>query len=217
MAPFETKDLILTAGVVVTLVLGIWNAVANARSSRRTTFINTVTSQRVKWIEQLRKDIATFSGLTYTWCFSSLEDKPQEDDVLREIDLLRHLIKLRLNPSGGPDQEITKLLDAIPTLTHESTHDQLRAALEQLTIVSQALLKAEWDKVKKESHAGDGFSGLRRVAIVLSSGWLLMVFTLLIIEGSPFPWHKLLVSGLMPVAVVWGIWWIWAGFRRRDV
>jgi hypothetical protein len=50
-------------GILVTLVLGVYNAVQNYRSSRRTTFINTVTSERVKWIEKLRQSISTFYGL----------------------------------------------------------------------------------------------------------------------------------------------------------
>jgi len=44
----EGKDLVLAAGVVVTLVLGVWNAITNHRINRRTNFVNTVTSQRIK-------------------------------------------------------------------------------------------------------------------------------------------------------------------------
>ena len=42
MTALEPKDYILGVGVIVTLVLGVWNAVVNHRSSRRTTFINLV-------------------------------------------------------------------------------------------------------------------------------------------------------------------------------
>jgi len=155
MAGLEPKDYILGAGVVVTLILGVWNAVANYRSSRRTTFINTVTSQRIKWIEQLRQDISTFSGLTHTWCFSALEGKPEESPVIREIDRLRHVIRLRLNPDGVHDQKIEKLIREIPNLTHESQRQSLIQALEELTRTTQSLLKEEWEKVKRESKHGD--------------------------------------------------------------
>jgi hypothetical protein len=66
----------------------------------RTAFINTLTSQRIKWIDELRQDISSFSGFTHTWCFTALEGKPQEYDVLKEIDRLRHVIRLRLNRPG---------------------------------------------------------------------------------------------------------------------
>ena len=73
----DWKEIGTAAGIIVTLVLGIWNAVANYRNSRRTNFINTVTSQRVKWLEQIRQDISAFSGLVHTWYFSALQGKPR--------------------------------------------------------------------------------------------------------------------------------------------
>ncbi len=60
-------DVFLSLGVILTFLLGVWNIVNNYRTSRRTSFINTVTSERVKWIEKLRENISTFCGLTYTW------------------------------------------------------------------------------------------------------------------------------------------------------
>ncbi|MEO5956615.1 MAG: hypothetical protein ABIR36_13135 [Nitrospiraceae bacterium] len=155
MAELEPKDYILGAGVVVTLVLGIWNVIANYRLSRRAAFINTVTSQRIKWIEQLRQDVSAFSGHTHTWCFSALEDKPQGHEALKEIDRLRHVIRLRLNPAGLHDQKIEKLIGEIPNLTHESQTEKLVNALDELTRTTQLLLKDEWEKVKAESKFGD--------------------------------------------------------------
>ncbi len=118
-------------------------------------FINTVTSQRIKWIEQLRQDISRFSGLTHTWCFSELEGKPEEHDVLKEIDRLHHVIRLRLNPAGEHDKKIEQLLDKIPRLTHISKREELVQALNELTSTTQLLLKQEWEKVKAESKYGD--------------------------------------------------------------
>jgi len=71
----EPKDYVLGAGVLATFILGIWNAVANWRSSRRTAFINTVTTKRVKWLGTLREYISTFCRLSHTWQFSGLEGK----------------------------------------------------------------------------------------------------------------------------------------------
>lgn len=151
----EPKDYVLAAGVVVTLVLGIWNAVVNHRTSQRTMFINTVTTQRIKWIEQLRQDISTFSGLTYHWCFTDVAGKPEESEMLKEIDRLRHVIRLRLNPSEEPDKTIEQLIGQIPRLTGSDQQQQLVEALEELTRTTQRLLKQEWEKVKSESKQGD--------------------------------------------------------------
>jgi len=151
----DWKDFGLTAGVVVTLALGIWNAVQGHYATRKANFINIVTGQRVKWIEQLRQDISTFAGLTHTWCYSDLKGRPEEDEVLKEIDRLRHVIRLRLNPDGAHDRKITALMKQIPDLTDISKRGELSVALEELTTTTQHLLKEEWEKVKNESKDGD--------------------------------------------------------------
>ena len=151
----EDKDLIYGLSILLTFALGVWNLVVNYRASRKTSFINTVTSQRVKWIEQLRQDVSSFSGLTHTWCYSELEGKPEEKEILKEIDRLRHVIRLRLNPDGTHDRKIAQLIRKIPDLTHILKRVELKEALEELTTTTQLLLKEEWEKVKAESKEGD--------------------------------------------------------------
>lgn len=151
----EAKDYIYAAGIAVTLALGVWNFIQGYRATRKASFINTVTSQRVKWIEQLRQDIAAFSGLTHTWCQSELAGTAENVTVLKELDRLRHVIRLRLNPDGALDRKITTLIKRIPELTHESQRPALLNALEELTRTTQELLKEEWEKVKAESKDGD--------------------------------------------------------------
>lgn len=150
----DAKDVVFATGVLVTLVLGLWNLWANLRTNKRTTFINTVTSQRIKWIEQLRLDIGAFCGLTYHWSHTDIVGKPSEEEILKEVDRLRHVIRLRLNPKGEHDRAIEALIEEIPLYTDSSQQKELSAALERLVKVSQALLKDEWDKVKRESEEG---------------------------------------------------------------
>ena len=150
----EVNDYVLVAGVMVTLVLGIWNAIANHRLNKRTTFINTVTSQRIKWIEQLRQDVGAFCGLTYHWAHTDFEGKPDEGEILKEVDRLRHIIRLRLNPEGEHDKKIEELIEEIPRLTAPENQAKLVYALERMTQTTQLLLKEEWIKVKTESEHG---------------------------------------------------------------
>lgn len=151
----DPKDYVLAAGVVVTLVLGIWNALVNYRVSQRNSFIDTVTTQRIKWIEQLRQDIPSFSGLTFHWCSSALQDTPEKAAMLKEIDRLCYVIRLRLNPAGEHDKTIERLIGEIPKFTDPHYRPQLLAALDRLTRTTQFLLKQEWEKVKLESKHGD--------------------------------------------------------------
>ena len=46
------------AGILFTLLLGIWNLYAHMRDNKRTSFINTVTSERVKWIQSTREALS---------------------------------------------------------------------------------------------------------------------------------------------------------------
>ena len=153
----ESKDIFFSLGIILSFILGVWNIVNNYRASRRTSFINTVTSERVKWIENLRSSISTFCGLTYTWSMSNLEGSDSEKEVIKEIDKLRHYIRLQLNPSSEAilDRKIENLIIEIPNLTHEVKESELKESLNELIVVSQELLKGEWDKVKQESKQGD--------------------------------------------------------------
>ncbi len=149
------KDTIYAVGIGVTLILGLWNLWNNQKSIRKTNFINTVTNQRIKWIEQLRQDIASFLGLTHTWCESEVEGKPEETEILKELDRLRHLIQLRLNADATLDRKIASLIRKIPDLTHLSQKEERLKAMNELSTLSQQLIKEEWEKVKKESKNGD--------------------------------------------------------------
>jgi len=75
--------------------------------------------------------------------------------VLKEIDRLRHVIRLRLNPAGEHDKKIERLIDEIPTLTDIRKRQELETALNDLTSTTQLLIKEEWEKVKEESKRGD--------------------------------------------------------------
>lgn len=149
------KDIFYSIGIILTFIIGVWNIVNNYRAGRRTAFINTVTAERVKWIERLRENISQFCGLTYTWSVSKLEDTDRGEKIVEEIDKLRHLIRLQLNPDGELDKKIEELIAKIPDLTHETQTEQLTAELNNLVKTTQELLKSEWEKVKAESKRGD--------------------------------------------------------------
>lgn len=151
----EAKDIVYAISIILAFGLGVWNLVVNYRNTRRTNFINIVTSQRVQWIEQLRQDISTYSGLIYTWSASNMEGKPEEFEMVRDIDRLRHVIRLRLNPKGSHDKQIEALLDKIPKYTDPSQSAKLSDALNRLTVTTQLLLKEEWEKVKREAEHGN--------------------------------------------------------------
>lgn len=151
----DWKNIIALTGVLLTFLLGLYNLRVNRALKNRTHFVGTITSERIKWLEKIRVDISRFSGLTNFWVKSLRNTESEESkDVLKEIDVLRVMIKLRLNPEGIHDKEIMKLLDSIPQYTNQTDLSKITRQLDQLTIHSQKLLKEEWERVKTESTKG---------------------------------------------------------------
>ncbi len=92
-SPWEAGAFI--AAIVALIVSGI-NFYGNITVNKRINYINTVTSERVKWLDKLRNNISEFCGLTHYWTRSSIDDK-KKSNVLERIDKLRYLIPLQLN------------------------------------------------------------------------------------------------------------------------
>ena len=156
----ETKDYFYAVGIIVTAIISIVNIINNHKNSKKTSFINTVTSERVKWLDKLRANISDFCGLTHTWTRMDKTDIPECTEILGEIDKLRYLIRLQLNPKeerGIPnaDMVIETLISEIPKLTDISKRKELDIAMDKLVVTSQELLKYEWEKVKLESKNGE--------------------------------------------------------------
>lgn len=148
-------NIIALGGVLITLALTIYNSFVSRSITTKTKFVDTITSERIKWLEKLRMDISRFSGLTSFWAKSLRNVESSESiEVLKEIDILRVMIKLRLNPDGIYDKQIIELLDTIPLLTDKTDLTEINNALDMLTNLSQKLLKEEWNRVKKESKKG---------------------------------------------------------------
>lgn len=109
------EDKITLAGILLVFLLGLYKLLAKISLEDKTHFVGTITGERIEWLEKLRVDISRFSGLTSFWVksFKGIDDEYSRD-ILKEIDILRVMIKLRLNPKGKHDKEIIKLVDIIP-------------------------------------------------------------------------------------------------------
>ena len=158
----ETKDYLYIIGILLTFILGAFNLIHTWRISKKTTFINCVTAEGIKWINNLRENIATFCGLTHHFHWS-LIDEDEKKNIFNKIDRLRMLIQLQLNPNEELSKNITDLVtNKIPNLagktgTQVSIDEKppLDKALDELVSASQLLLKEEWDRVKEEAKKGD--------------------------------------------------------------
>ena len=149
---------------IASAIIALLGVVISASLSRsiasRSTYINSVTVERSKWIDKLRSNLSDFLGAAaYLYHKVSVDPDPQKkyrlsdehDGLVRQLETLDALIRLQLNPSGRVDRNIITLLEDIPTLA-DTTDQRFRTAHNLLIRHSQWLLKDEWEKVKFESR-----------------------------------------------------------------
>lgn len=59
-----TSDAVSITGIAVTFLVSVANLIYSPRTNKRTIFVNTVTSSRLKWIESLRDKVSEFIAVT---------------------------------------------------------------------------------------------------------------------------------------------------------
>ncbi|MCG9559869.1 hypothetical protein [Vibrio kanaloae] len=147
----EFKDYAYSIGIILTFVIGL----INYRNNKKTSYINSVTAERVKWINILRENVSKYTGLTYHWVVSEIDpDSKESKEIIRELDQLNMLIRLQINPKEDLGKKVIAHLDKIPDLTHKSYEAELKSKLHEMVKDVQELLKEEWDKVKDEAENG---------------------------------------------------------------
>jgi len=149
----ELNDIFLQAGVLVTLILGLINLYFNLRMSKRTAFINTVTSERVKWIAKVRENVSTLCSLCDRWILHRTQESTP--DLQQQIEQVKNQIRLQLNPEDPEDKDIERLLARLPSWTNSMAPEEYRKLQALLVSATQTMLKREWDKVKDEAVRGD--------------------------------------------------------------
>ncbi|MFE4569086.1 hypothetical protein [Paenibacillus chitinolyticus] len=99
--------------ILVTLIVGVINLYSTMRTNKRTTYVNAVTAERVKWIGQLRELTSEYLMLTAFYEKKPLLVGEELDKFLQKLIFLEHRIGLHLNPSGEKDIQIIELLKQI--------------------------------------------------------------------------------------------------------
>lgn len=171
-------EIVTLIGIGLTFIIGVFNLVIAFRNARNSTFINSVTASRIKYIQELRESISRFCALanSYRNGLSNLTDE-QHWKLHKEADTLKYLIRLYLNPEDDYwDGTIITLTDKIMRNTERNldkvskesisdedqekkiresiTDDSLQKTINELITITQYLLKLEWEGAKRESEVG---------------------------------------------------------------
>lgn len=145
-------NILYLTGILLTFLVGVTNLIVTLKNNKKSTFINSVTNSRIKYIQEIRNYIAEFCGLIYSYKFKLNElDADKLFELHKQADKTKYLIQLYLNPEDKYwDNRIIKLLDEILELSDTNPVDKI----EELIIITQYLLKLEWEGAKLESESG---------------------------------------------------------------
>jgi len=148
----NTTEIITLVGIGITFLIGVFNLVVTLENVRKTSFINSVTASRIKYIQELRESISRFCALAYSYNNRVYKiEKIEVWDLHKEADTLRFLIRLYLNPEDKYwDNKIIKLIDEIILKTDKDPKKEI----DELIEITQYLLKLEWEGAKRESEIG---------------------------------------------------------------
>ncbi len=171
----ENLTLIAQIGVLLTFIVAVANLIFNLYNSKKTTFINSVTTSRIKYIQEIRTHIADFCSTAISWIDNN-EDKEKTSDLSQKANQLKFIINLYLNPEDEYwDKRMIQFIDSIimnsnewkkyynnflkdhesaDKLKYEGFEKKVFSEINKLVIITQYLLKLEWEGVKLESKKG---------------------------------------------------------------
>src|ERR1022692_779046 len=150
-------ELVSLISVVVSfmgIVVAFFATRQNLKNAERTTFTGSVTSSRIRYMQDIREAISKFCGLAYSYNAGLGKLSPQEANAIRkEADSLKYLIRLYLNPEDKDwDNKIMVFCDEVIKNTDKGA-DDLHNAIENLVVITQYLLKLEWQGIKAEAKS----------------------------------------------------------------
>jgi hypothetical protein len=148
----ETKHIIAGVGILLTFAAAVWNLLYTFSATKKTRYINVVTTARIEWIERLRKDVSCFAGLAYHWATARIVDFEASRKIEEEMNVLRWQIQLQLNPGEEAHTKLLNLLNELVECTGSERRHELDHAASALISETQNLLKEGWEKVKREAN-----------------------------------------------------------------
>jgi len=141
---------------LIAFVASMTSLYVGIMQNRKTRFINTITSERIKWMEKLRSQISSYCSLC--WHYSVFDNKGRRGESIEmqaEIDKTGTMIRLLLNPSESAAVVIIDRIKHMRTLIFKTDIVELLREMEDLTVDSQNLLKQTWEEIKEEARKGN--------------------------------------------------------------
>lgn len=146
-------DIGIVLAVIVTVLPCILLLYSTLNTNWRKDFINTVTAERIKWLDKLRNDLSQFRSHVFVLSHQELSIK-ERNELLGKLTELHTLLTLRLNRLDEYDSDVINQLDIVFNHAKSGTYTTAYEKTYKLINLAQDMLKAEWEKVKDESIKG---------------------------------------------------------------
>lgn len=146
------ESAIITAAItaLIALIVAFFNSYKTTQLHISNSFVFTVTTERVKWLGHLRENISKFSSLVYD-LYNVSVDFDKRDLKLVELRKVQTMLQLQLNPNDANDQKVSLLINGIFNKV-EHKDMSVNEQMSELINATQSMLKAEWERVKKETQ-----------------------------------------------------------------
>lgn len=113
MESWFSREMMMLYGVLVTFIVGIINIFVSLGTNRRTVFVNAVTSERVKWMSELKELVSEYLSLVTYYEQKAFLEGENLTTYFERLIYLQNKIKLHLNYTDAKDQEIISLIEKI--------------------------------------------------------------------------------------------------------
>ncbi|MCM3716631.1 hypothetical protein M3202_21550 [Alkalihalobacillus oceani] len=123
-------------------------------------FIDTISGQRIEWINKLRDTFVEFNKLSHTYSMYVFSNQNKSDfnygGIYQEIIAVKNHIELLLNPeelfSENLMKYINQLIDSLHS--HDFNMENYKENKEVISYIQQVILKSEWKRIKVETEKG---------------------------------------------------------------
>jgi hypothetical protein len=145
-------------GALITVVTATISARTTSKVANRSVYINSVTAERSKWIDALRRSIADYSGAAERVISRRSDPKYEKSpEWAADVQSLRtHFssLKMRLNPREAAAQNLITAARKLDQAARIHRWEDVELASEIMVRHGQWILKFEWNRVKMEAASG---------------------------------------------------------------
>ncbi|MFP5202946.1 MULTISPECIES: hypothetical protein [Bacillus] len=163
---------VITAAIIagiVSVVTGIITIVIQVKNARRTSIVDTISSQRIEWVNKMRDNFVEINDLIFLHIVKwdsllrhSQEEKEWKDDFnfgesIATIRRLQINISLLVNPTEEYSKKLINEFNYVLLLllkNDEFDKDVAMKHQKEIIMIQQVILKSEWSRTKQEIQKG---------------------------------------------------------------